>query len=402
MRLLLVVSRYPWPADRGDKVRTVQFLDFLAEEHEVTLLAPEAPPGAPTPESLGFRLETYRVSPWSGLRGLGRSFRRNLPWQAGLFYQPHLGARLRSLAEQADLVLLQLVRLAAHLEDVGDRPVAVDLIDSLALNFHRRAELESLARKPFFRHEARRLSRCEAKLLARARRTWVVSHRDRQAMAAYLSAVDLERLEVLPLAFPLAQPRAGMEAEAPSPRSPGQGRAPILALTGNLGYFPNVDGFCWWLEEVWPRLRARREELTVVLAGARPARRLRQVAEAAGEGVELVDSPEDLKAVLRRATLAMAPMRCGSGQPLKILEAWECGVSVVASPWAAAGVAPGSEAALRVAATPEEWVRAVEALLTNESLRSGLAAAGIQRLAQGYGRLFLQRTLLAGIDAAAA
>lgn len=40
MKILLVTSRYPWPPRRGDQMRAVQVLDFLADEHEVTLLAP--------------------------------------------------------------------------------------------------------------------------------------------------------------------------------------------------------------------------------------------------------------------------------------------------------------------------------------------------------------------------
>jgi len=227
-------------------------------------------------------------------------------------------------------------------------------------------------------------------------------------MAADIPAADLERLEVLPLAFPLAESKSTKNSEAvpsealPSrttpPERPAAEGEPILALTGNLGYFPNVDGCCWWLEEVWPRLRAKVPELSVVLAGARPAKKLRRAVAAAGAGVRLIAAPKDLKAVLRQATLAMAPMRCGSGQPLKILEAWECGVPVVASPWAAAGVAPDSQEALRMAATPDEWVQAVEVLLGDDSLRFRMISAGREALAQAYDRSSLRKALLASLE----
>lgn len=397
MRLLLVVSRYPWPPDRGDKVRSVQFLELLSGHHEVTLLAPERPEGAPAPPETGsFQLETYRTTPWSHFRGLGRSLRRGLPWQSGLFYQPHLGERLRQLAPRADLVILQLVRLVPHLQDLEDRPFAVDLVDSLALNFRRRAELEPPGRRGLFRHEARRLERGEADLLAQARRGWVVSWRDRQAMASSLKPEELARLDVLPLAFPLIP---GSLLEEPAAR--GSGGDPRIVLTGNLGYFPNVDGFSWWLQEVWPGLMEERPDLQVTVAGARPAAQLRRAVERAGPRVELVEEPPDLKAVLKSGTLAVAPLRCGSGQPLKILEAWECGVPVVASPWAAAGVAPGSGDALRIAGgTAEEWRQALLHLLDDSEARETLVSRGREHLSRDYSRERLRSFLLEGVRSA--
>jgi hypothetical protein len=33
LKILLVTSRYPWPPRRGDQIRAVQALDFLAGGH---------------------------------------------------------------------------------------------------------------------------------------------------------------------------------------------------------------------------------------------------------------------------------------------------------------------------------------------------------------------------------
>src|SRR6476660_9983698 len=100
-------------------MRALQPLDSLSAEHEVTLLAPEPGPcQPPPPEDSRFRVATYRLHRGpSFLIGFGRALWKNLPLQSGLFYQPDLGRRLRELSPQADLGLLQLVRLAIHLED---------------------------------------------------------------------------------------------------------------------------------------------------------------------------------------------------------------------------------------------------------------------------------------------
>ncbi len=365
-------------------MRAVQCLELLGKHHRVTLLAPEPVAGQPPPPE-GFEVGLYRRSSWPvHPKGVGLSLRQGFPLQSALFYQPDLASKLRALGPASDLVILQTARLAGHMEDLSGVPVAVDLIDSLALNFSRRAELESPLRRSLFRHEASRLVRCEAEILRRALGALVVCERDRDAMATTAAGPLVEKLSVLPLAFPL---RSGDSVDEPvSGGGAPKVAAPILALTGNLGYFPTVEGFSWWLAEVWPRLHRARPEIEVIVAGARPARRLRRAAERALGKVRLLSSPADLRSILADATLALAPLRSGSGQPLKILEAWQVGVPVVASPWAAAGTRAVSGEALEVASSAELWLSTTLRLLDDPIARARLVEAGRRRLGQDYGR----------------
>ena len=385
MNILLIASRFPWPPRRGDQVRSLQVAELLALDHEVTLLVPGPPgPGRPAPPvELPFRLETYlRSSPVGAATGVGRALLRGLPLQSGLFRNPDLKERLRGLAPAADLAILQLVRLARHLPDLGATPVVVDLVDSLALSTEKRSRLDRRAVRPALRWEARLLARWEVRLVLEARAAMVVSGRDREAIARDLPPEASARLHVVPLAVP-----------APgSTRPPAIGSGPpLLVITGNLGYFPTAEGLLWFLAEVWPRLRARRPDLELLAAGDRPGGRLRR-ALAAG-GARLEESPADLRSVLERARVALAPMRGGAGQPMKILEAWAAGVPVVATPWAAAGTTgrPGDD--LLVAADPDAWCRSIECLVDDPGLRDRIATSARRRLAADYSRHSVGRRL---------
>lgn len=386
MRLLLAVSRYPWPPRRGDQLRAAQMVELLAAEHEIVLLAPEPPPGAPDPPD-ACRLEPYRRSgPARRALGVAKALAAGEPLQNGLFAHPGLARRLAELAPGTDLVVLQLARLAAYRELAGPTPTAIDLIDSLALNIDRRARFDRAWLRPPLRAEARRLARAERRMLAATRGALVVCPRDRQAILAGLPRErrdDLgSRLGVLPLAFPLLAERAAPQAEPAVSGGEVAARAPTLCMTGNLGYFPAVDGFGWWLREVLPVLREGVPGVRVVLAGARPAATLRRLA--ARTGAHLVDSPADLGAVIAAADLALAPLRCGSGQPLKILEAWQAGTAVVSSPWAAAGVAaPGG---LEIADTPGQWVETISRLLADTAARRQRVREGRSLLDRHYSR----------------
>ena len=400
MKILLVVSRWPWPPRRGDQLRAVQVAGFLATEHEVTLLAPAARSRAGdawAPAAMPFRLATYRRSWWAPAAGALRVLAGGFPFQSALFYQPDLGLKLRRLSPAADLVVLQLVRLAPHLADVGEAPLAVDLIDCLSLNVDRRARRDHLLLRPALAWEARRLARWEERLIAASSLALVVSERDRATLVDRLD-LDAElaaRLAVVPVALPApaagGPPGGPPKAATAADSGPTAGSsAPTLVFTGNLGYFPNADAVTWWLRTIWPALaplRRRHPGLRLVIAGDRPRRVVRRAirrARAAGADLELIASPPDLGAVLAGATVAIAPLRAGSGVPIKVLEAWAAGVPVVVSPWAAAGTSGRAGEDFLVAETAADWSAALGALLADPAARHRLATAGRARLAADY------------------
>jgi glycosyltransferase involved in cell wall biosynthesis len=349
-------------------------VELLADRHEVTLLAPSPRKGAMArPDSFPGRLLTYRrPGPLGRALGILRSALAGLPLQTGLYAGVGLGRALRRLAPSADLVLLQLVRLAPRARDLEGTPQVVDLIDSLALSTGRRALFDRRWWAPVLRWEAARLARWERRVVAFAAGALVVSERDARAIREGLPEPLARRLHVVPLA---------VEAPPP-PAEPPHPQPPVLAVTGNLGYFPTLEGTLWFLREVWPVLAAERPGLRLVIAGARPPRAL--VREAARRGAELLPSPPDLRGLLATVTVALAPMRSGAGLPLKVLEAWAAGVPVVATSWAAEGTAARPGVDLLVADGREAWCDAIRSLLDDPALAAKTAASGRRHLAERF------------------
>jgi hypothetical protein len=200
----------------------------------------------------------------------------------------------------------------------------------------------------------------------------VVSERDRDWLVERVPPHVAKRLTVVPLVV-LARPSA--EARVLEVGGPGR-----LVFTGNLGYFVNDDAVRWFLRDVWPSLHRSRPDIVLTIAGARPRRRLRRLIATAEGRVELLNTPEDMAPILATANVSLAPMRAGSGIPVKVLEAWAAGTPVVASPWAAAGASGCDEETLLIADTAPEWCAAVIRLIDDSALAERLAQAGLRRV----------------------
>lgn len=349
MRVLLISSRYPWPPWRGNQVRTVQWLEALAQD-EVRLASPAASHRRLTGTLPSASCIT--VSSAGRLRGLLRAVLLGRPLQEALY--DAAGAR-RTIVDAVrrfapEVVVVQMLRCGWALEAARGEapavPVIFDAIDAMGLHFERAASASAAWMAPLYRAEAARCRRRERRLGEAATLTTAVAARDLAALA-----VAGGRGRVVPV--------AGRAVPGGDPA----GAEPLLLLSGNLGYRPTVRAAGWFAREVWPAVRRRVPGARWVLAGARPAAAVRRLAGLPGVEVE-ADVP-DIDAYLAAARVALAPMSSGSGVPLKVLEAMAAGVPVVADRWAADGLASGAAEAVTVADGPEAWVEAVVRLLSD-------------------------------------
>ncbi|MGH9399106.1 MAG: glycosyltransferase family 4 protein, partial [Thermoanaerobaculia bacterium] len=87
----------------------------------------------------------------------------------------------------------------------------------------------------------------------------------------------------------------------------------------------------------------------------------------------------------REAAVAVVPLLAGGGTRLKILEAAACGVPVVSTSVGAEGLSLVNREEILVCDHPEQFARAVAALLADPDARRRQAAAARSRVEREYG-----------------
>ncbi len=374
MRILFTTTRFPFPPIKGDKAVPFYRLKYLSNRHEITLLS-----FIESSEELEYvshlkpycaRIETILLPRYRSYWNLLSGCYRRLPFQV-LYYRAH--AFLRKLQELMshtgfDVVHTVPLRGAPYTMDLPGVLKVLDMIDSLSLNMQRRAAVEGGLRRMIFSQEARRLRRFEQETCAQYARVIVVSDIDRRHLGS-------ANVSVIPLGVELP-PEANRASNA----------SPTVIFTGNLAYFPNRDCVLFLAREILPALWEAIPGIRLKIVGPDPPFEVRRLARA-DPRIELtgfVNPGQDLWAHLRSASVALCPLRAGSGMQFKVLEAMACGVPVVASLLAVGDIAAMNGRDLLVADDVPGVVSCVRQVLENPALASTLAWNGRKLVCERY------------------
>jgi sugar transferase (PEP-CTERM/EpsH1 system associated) len=372
VKILFVLSRFPYPRLGGDQVRAFHHIRLLSRDHEVFLVAPapvaehEASLAAVAPYCREIALVPRATI--SRIARLARAPFDDLPLQTHLFYTSALAAEMKRMCGRhgIDLVHAQLVRAAPVLAEVP-RGIArvLDFVDALSVNFGRRAERSRGIEARLCRWEADRLGTYERRLMGVAHRAVISSDADRRSIGQWPT------LHVVPNGVDLDEHRFVEQRRRPN----------SIVFTGTMYYFPNIDAATWFAREVLPQVSAQVGEVTFHIAGVRPSSSVRALA---GPNIVVTGAVPSVHEYIARSTVSVAPMRSGSGGQFKVIEAMAAGTPVVATSFATGGIVAEPERHFLLADDAPEFARQVVRLLRDSALQSRLRVAGAALVQERY------------------
>jgi glycosyltransferase involved in cell wall biosynthesis len=206
----------------------------------------------------------------------------------------------------------------------------------------------------------------------------VAARVERVVIASDLDAArsGLSNVTVIPNTYPRPERPLG---------NPAASKPPVVLFQGNLGYPPNIDAAQWLATAVAPLIRSAVPAAEVRLVG-RPGENVTQLHR---PGVlTVVGEVPSMEEELAGASVAVVPIRYGSGTRVKILESFANRVPVVSTTLGAEGLDVEDGVHLLLADDPEELAAATVRLLGDRELRVRLSEAAEERYLDRYdGRL---------------
>jgi sugar transferase (PEP-CTERM/EpsH1 system associated) len=379
LRIVALTHRVPFPPDKGDKIRTWHLLSRLAQRAEVHLACLADPPedvryaeglrdvfASVTVVPISMRSQKLRALPYVASR---------TPLTLPVFHHRDLDIALRELCEQIhpDAFYAESSSMAPYALAHPDVPLVMDFVDVDSAKWRSYA---SGARFPMN--------------LVYAREAWALSRYERLVAAhASISTVTAAReLALFHTVAPGANARVlanGVDTDYFAPRET-EPSEPHVIFFGAMDYGANVEAARYLVLRVLPYLRALVPGATVTLAGAKPTREVKALAQV--PGVTVTGFVPDIRPHVHNAMVSAVPLRVARGIQNKVLEAMAMGVPVVASPSAADGIDAVHGRDLEVAAidaSGRAFAESIASLIRDPSRRETIARAARQRVVERYG-----------------
>jgi sugar transferase (PEP-CTERM/EpsH1 system associated) len=372
MKILFVSSRVPFPPLHGDQVRAWNFLKRLSRKHQITLVTPLfgyiSQEVEPEVRGVCHQWVRVHVSHVRRLVGLRKYFSAGWPLQTVLFC-PHKLCRtvwILAASGKFDILHVQLARVAPVVFGIDMLPKIIDFIDALSLNMFSRAEKQHGLLSWIFKKEGERMAALEAETVRNSDRQLISSRRDKAAIG------EFDTIHVVPNGVDTQEFRYVEHSREDR----------MIVFTGHMSYSPNVDAAAYFVDHVFPLVRVRVPDAIFFIVGAHPTARVRALGRQ--PGVVVTGAVPRVQDYLCRATVAVAPIRVGSGLQFKVLEAMACGAPVVATSVAAQAIDAVDGDHLMIADDPITMADQIIELLRSPGLRRRIARNARKLIEEKY------------------
>lgn len=382
LRIALVYSRIPFPMMRGDQMTVAHLISFLAARgHRVDLytLAVDGRLDSAQEQWLHRACRTVRIyhQPWHAkLAGLCAGLPRLQPLQVSIFRNPGLRRDLDHAIgiDEYDVVYCYYPRTAPAIPNsVKAMPGTASFLAlqlSQTLNTKRMARNErGRLKRLVYRMEAVLMGRYEARVWQEFDKVVLIGPADVAAVREQC------RIHGRPEIDNWIYGAHGTDTDRYVPARPSEIVPGRVIFSGSMLYPPNIQAVLWFVEHVWPTVRARIPDATFVVQGRDPASR---IVELDGQdGISVTGTVPDVGVLIRSAQVCVNPMLAAGGMQNKLIEYMACNKAVVATSVANEGIMAPHDA-LVVADAPDTFADAVIRLLRHPEeaeLLGGVARA---------------------------
>jgi glycosyltransferase involved in cell wall biosynthesis len=365
--ILIISAQFPFPPRSGFARRVAHLATHLAERHDVTVVSYGTAADRAYADGAGLDLTIELVEQREAPRARRRleqaaSVLSPLPYAARSVRTPDMQRAIDHLCTQRrfDAVQLESSVLCALRFPVGV-PLLLDEHNLEYEVFERMRQGErSLARRTFNLIEAWRVRRFEQDWWRNVAACAATSEREAEIIHRHAPGTPVA---AVPNGVDIGEFRPS-EAEV-EPES--------IVFNGLLRYRPNLDAAMYLVDEIWPRVRARRPAARLWIVGRGDPEDIRRLSR---PGVVVTGEVPDVRPYLERAAVVVVPVRMGGGTRLKVVEALAMAKPVVTTTLGCEGIDVEHGRDVLIADDADSTAAAIDRLFADPALGARLGSAG--------------------------
>ncbi len=362
---MVITSRFPYPLDKGDKLRAYHQIKELAKECEVHLVSltnkTVSEKDSDELKKLCKSVTIHKLNKLQSFFSLVRTIFNPKPFQVALFYNKRIHKKIKVKTREInpDHIYCQLIRCAEYVKDEFDIPKTIDFMDVLSKGIERRISTSPFYLKKILKIEAERLKIYENIMFEYFDNHAIISLQDQEL----IYHVKREEIAIIP---------NGIDTNFFSPDEDIKKKYTLL-FNGNMQYQPNVKSAIYIVNHILPLVKEKIPEVTLLISGTSPTK---EVKELASSSVTISGWMDDIRDAYNQANIFIAPMQIGTGLQNKLLEAMAMKMPCVTSKLAnnALNATPNEE--ILIGNSKEEYAELIIQLINNSKLSEDLGQRG--------------------------
>lgn len=371
MKILVALPRFPYPLEKGDKLRAYNQIKELSKNNEIYLFCVSHTKVLPEHVE---QLRPYcqdiccvNSPKLANYKNIVRNYLHTKSLQIGYWDSRKARKAVKEFVRKVrpDVIYSQMVRTMPWISRLP-YPKVMDYQDALSMNTERRMDQTRGLWHYILHFEFKMLRSTEYNAFKIFDALTIISEPDSDAIPRPKNG----EIHIIPngVDFDFFD-----RTKIPSPA----GAAPKwdIVFCGNMGYEPNVHAAQYLVKEVMPLVWKEVPGATVLLAGANPKH---GVSNLASDKVSVSGYVADIRECYAASSIFVAPMLTGSGLQNKLLEAMAMQLPCVTTSIAndSLGARDGSE--VLIGDNAEAFAAHIVSLLHDADKRASLAQSGRQ------------------------
>lgn len=373
-RILFLAHRIPYPPNKGDKIRSWNFLQRLIEEPGNTVHLGFFVDDLADLDHVPF-LETRTASlchqvmtpTQQKVRSLSAFFRGKSLTESA-YPSKKLRRYVSDLIDGKFIDVVYLFSAATFTwlpKDMKGIPVITDLVDVDSAKWQAYAMRSPWPMSAIYGREAAKLLTFEQEVSLKSTQTYFVSD-DEAKLFRQLSGQERQQTNISGLVN-------GVDTEKFDPSRYGtleknDDAAARLIFCGAMDYQPNIEAVCWFAAEVFPKLRFKIPNMELYIAGRPVAPQVERLNSQ--DGITVTGGVPDMADEVAKADIVIAPLLTARGIQNKVLEGMAMAKPVVATSMANEGINAPNGVAITIADDADTFVSEILKLSGDADLRS--------------------------------
>jgi glycosyltransferase involved in cell wall biosynthesis len=173
----------------------------------------------------------------------------------------------------------------------------------------------------------------------------------------------------------------GVDTEYFIPRPGYETKA--LIYTGGMNMFANKDAVLYFLDEIWPLVKAKCHECVFYAVGQDPPQEILQIA-GKDPSVVVTGYVDDVRPYVAKSAVYIVPLRVGGGTRLKVVDAMAQGKAIVSTSIGCEGISVTPGKNIIIADSPELFAQEIITLLKDRDKREKIGTAAREMVEKDY------------------